>query len=765
MNGAIQNMRDVNSLVGRNSFIHVAKFRAVLLIGIIVVLNSAATQPGHCDISSLIGFPGDHSFYSHREDSPKQNVSPLAILAPPGFEIYLAAEDDLTNHTVAIIVQDSLYPDVSVAVEQYRQDLNKSGYETLLYTDPIETHEELKNNLTQWYKSSGLIGAVLIGRLPYAEFYHPATSGFWAETFICDLYLMDLDGTWLDNNPVDGIFDGHTAASDADIYPEIFVSRIDPSSLSWGSGDASHVNSYLSRAHTYRTGGLRRQRRALVYIDDDWAGGIGKKWDNDVGLAYPTRTSVMLSSWTNATDWAENRLPQDYQWAHICVHSTSTAHNFGPGGFGEGSTRSNQIQEAPPSFNFYNLFACSAAKWTSIDNLGVTYAFSGNYSLAVIGTTKTGGMMDCEYFYSALNRNETLGQSLAYWFSNALNANGTAGSKYLEWYYGLTIIGDPLLTINYDCTVLPPTISSQTHPDSNAWYVECQPEFSLSDSTDVNSVIGYYYIIDRNPSTIPDDVIGFYTASNTIQVSTRLSEGIWYLHAVARDSVGNIGSKAAHFRFNIDLTAPSTEILTPVEFYNSSVNSVNIVWAAYDSLSGYVLSEVWIDSPSNIIYSGSTLNTILDDLTEGSHTFNLTVFDASGNMASMQRSFVVDLTNPALSIISPDTEIASEPDIIVEWIADDYESGYQRAEVRINDLLRATIYAPNTAVNILDLENGVHELNVTVFDWANRSISAHILITVKSGDIWQDFLPVFLVLPIGLHFFRKKRNPRKMYEP
>ncbi len=764
MIGVTQKMQDVNWLVGRNSLMYAnLKLETVLLIVIILALNPMVPKPDYYANDKLIGFPD--VLASHLANSVHQEIGLQEPLFSPGLEMILAPEIDRTYQTIAIIVQDSLYPDVSMAVAQYRQDLNSSGYNTLLYADPIETHEELKGNLTHWYASEGLVGAVLIGSLPYAQFYHNATSGFPAETFICDLYLMDLDGTWSDDNPADGIFDGHSAAPDADIYPEIFVSRIDPSCLTWGSGDANHVNTYLSRAHSYRNGGVKRQRRALVYIDDDWARSKGEQWNNDVGLVYSNRTFVSLPTWTNATDWLENRLLQDYQWTHISVHGASSAQYFGPGGFGDGFLFSSHIREVPPSFNFYNLFVCSGAKWTARDNLATTYTFSGNYSLAVIGSTKTGGMMDCEYFYSPLSKNETLGESLVHWFSNVLNSDSTAGSKYLEWYYGLTIIGDPLLTINYDCTVLPPTISSQTHPDSNAWYADCQPEFRLSDSNDVNSVIGYYYIIDRNPSTIPDDAIGFYTTNNTIQESARLSEGTWYLHVVARDSVGNIGSEAAHYRFNIDLTAPSTEILTPVEFYNSSVNSVNVVWTAYDSLSGYVLSEVWVDSPSNIIYSGSTLNTILDDLTEGSHIFNVTIFDASGNRASKQRSIVVDLSDPALSIISPDTETASEPDIIVEWIADDYESGYQRAEVRINDLLRATIYAPNAAVNILDLENGVHELNVTVFDWANRSISAHILITVKSGDIWQDFLPVLLVLPIAIHFFRKKRIPRKIYEP
>ncbi|MFX0107791.1 MAG: hypothetical protein ACFE7R_05890, partial [Candidatus Hodarchaeota archaeon] len=137
--------------------------------------------------------------------------------------------------TIAIIVQNSLYSSVASAVTQYRQDLNDTGYRTILHTDEISTVQDLKDLLLAWYSSENLDGAVLIGRLPYAQYYHPSSSNFNAETFICDLYLEDLDGTWVDISPADGILDGHSANPNADIYPEIFIGRIDPNCLSWGT--------------------------------------------------------------------------------------------------------------------------------------------------------------------------------------------------------------------------------------------------------------------------------------------------------------------------------------------------------------------------------------------------------------------------------------------------------------------------------------------------------------------------------------------------
>lgn len=128
--------------------------------------------------------------------------------------------------TVVIVVENSLYYSISAAVTQYRQDLNDTGYHTILYNASISTAEQLKANLSTWYDSENILGAVLIGRLPYAEFYHPAGNGFSAETFICDLFLTDLDGTWSDTNPSDGIYDAHSSTTGTDSsFPSSFLTN------------------------------------------------------------------------------------------------------------------------------------------------------------------------------------------------------------------------------------------------------------------------------------------------------------------------------------------------------------------------------------------------------------------------------------------------------------------------------------------------------------------------------------------------------------
>ena len=556
------------------------------------------------------------------------------------------------TETVAIVVESALYAGVSAAVTQYRTDLNNSGYNTILYTSFINNHTVFRSLLNQWYITyPNFVGAVIIGRLPFAQFYHPAAGQFVAETFICDLFLMDLDGNWYDTGMpghAAGVYDVHNASGGADILPEIFIGRIDPLSISAWDTPTNYINAYLGRAHTYRTGGLQRQNRALMYVDDDWSGYWAGVWNNDLGLAYSTRTFIETpTTWTNATDWVNNRILQNYQWGHICVHSWPTSHVFGPGGVGEGTVTSNQVRLAPGAFNFYNLFACHGSQWTVASCLGTTYAFTGSHSLAVIGSTKTGGMMDCNYFYGPLGQNDTLGEGLLNWYQKSLFTNSTAGAQFLEWYYGMNIIGDPFLTTIYDCTVLPTTISSSTHPDSAITYIDGKPQFNWTIPVDVNGISGYYYIIDQNPSTIPTSSTGTFTNTNGTQPSSVLPNGTWYLHVVPVDQANNVGTVAAHYQVNIQGSSPSVTINSPT--HGAFVPSqFNLSWSVTVSGSSYSYAEVYVNDTLVTTINAPVLNTTITYSTIGSFPVNVTVFDNYDRRGSDQIIVTIGMAPPGI---------------------------------------------------------------------------------------------------------------------
>ena len=717
----------------------------ICLLAIIPIIERSTIDPSNGRLNTLFSI----STSSHAST----NISLTHELSSVSSTISSTQD----RETIALIVDSSIHLNLSDVVSQYRKDLNATGYHTILYTDPIATAEDLKEILSEWYENECLIGAVLIGRLPYAQYHHDASSSFSAETFICDLFLMDLDGLWSDSNPTDGIYDAHTNSPTADIYPEIFVGRIDPACLTWGAGAIQHIRDYLTRVHDYRTGGVQRNHQAIAYIDDDWSGYWGTRWSNDLGLAYERLTVVQVpTTYTNATDWRTNRLTQNYQWGHLCAHSNPTTHYFGPDGLGEGTVSSSQVRVAPPSFNFYNLFCCSGAKWTVNDNLGVTYTFSGDHSLATIGSSKTGSMMDCDQFYVPLSLNATLGESLVHWFSQSLTTTSTAGSEYLEWYYGMNIIGDPLLSINYDTTVLAPQIISTTHPDQDRWYTNSRPEFNWTIPPDVNEIVGYFYILDQNPSTLPTPLTGSFTPHNGTTFE-QFGNGTWYFHVVARDSVGNVGTSAAHYQIHIDTTSPEITIVTPVQSYNYSSSSLVVSWIYRDEFSDYSHAEITIDNEKRV--NTTELDYLLGDLSEGPHILNITLFDEAGNSVFDFVEFRVDITNPEIVSLKINEDLDIWPHLNVEWIVYDI-SDYRCAEVYLDGVFITVLYAPECSFLIDNSEFGKHLVNVTIFDWANRTDSLAVEVSITDPAVYYVQLTAgcILVTVVIIVGWRKKKN-------
>jgi len=582
-------------------------------------------------VSSSAGFVGFAFDRISRDNFSKASEINVDVINPITINAYSNGESVLT------IVDNPLWVGnaaIRTAVQQYRLDLNNTGYHTILFTNYIANVSYLKQIIQGYYYSDQISGVVLIGPLPSAFFYHPASTNFSAETFICDLFLTDLDGQWIDGPTPDGVYDFHYDSL-GDIYPEIYLGRIDASTRTLGGQtNAQNILNVLNRIHSYRTGGVARTHQAITYIDDDWqiyANGTNDNWPSWLQNPYPVRTDVHTpATFTNATDWL-NRMTQNYEWAHLCAHSAASPsqHYFGPGGTGEGTVTAAQIHAAQPTFNFYNLFCCHGADWTQPNCLATTYLFSSSYSLAVVGTTKTGGMFGGNYFYNPLAQNKTIGQGFNDWFQNIKFYDST---YYLEWFYGMVILGDPFLTINYDCTVFAPEVVSPTHPNQYQWYTDALPEFNWSIPIDVNGITGYYYIIDHNPNTVPNANTGTYTTVNGTKLLATMNEGIWYFHLVAIDGAGNIGSVASHYQFLIDYNNPNIAILSPIDSASYKPGQITVSWSATDTGSGCNYIEIYIDGNYVATEVHPTNSHIVEILENGYYNFSLKVYDMLGNI-------------------------------------------------------------------------------------------------------------------------------------
>ena len=348
----------------------------------------------------------------------------------------------LTGSTVLMLVNPAIYPGISDAVEQWLTDIEGEGWTVILQEATFPDPAALRTHLAG---VSGLDGLILAGDFPVAWYEIDNDDGH--KEFPFDVYYMDLNGIWGDAD-ADGILDSHSS----DVAPEIWVGRLTASPLTYGGSEVDLLNNYFAKNHAYRTGDLKLPQRGLVYVDDPWspANGLSQSFEQ----VYPEVIVVNDPDTTRATDYARH-LADYYAWVYVLAHSTVKSHNFtyhvDGVAYGE-SIASLDIYYLDPHAFFYNLFACTAGRFIENDYLAGWYTFGDTYGLAVIASTKGGGMVrGYDLFHGPLGQGKPLGQAYLDWFA-------VEGIADIGWHYGLTIIGDPTLTaITAEPTFNPPT--------------------------------------------------------------------------------------------------------------------------------------------------------------------------------------------------------------------------------------------------------------------------------------------------------------------
>ena len=343
---------------------------------------------------------------------------------------------------VLVVINASIYDDLKFYIERYLSDVERIGFNATILPFSGGSPENVKAILVN-ASSEGLVGCLLVGDIPSA-IYEDLEYDY--EEYPIDLFYMDLDGVWedTDNN---GKYDRHTG----DRAPEIWVGRIKvPPGPDIKESEVSLIQKYFDKNHRYRTGNLSLPDRALIYIDDDWAESSSIAVDYAVGLVYDNRTIVNENTITRAEDYLD-RLTQNWSLVHLMAHGNIGFHEFKVNGEGGGFVISDDIRLTDPHAFFYNLVSCHTANYDGIDYIGGSYIFSDTYGLAVVGPTDADGMLFCSDFYSNF-KEKTLGFSFLQWLTTCVADEDASPSCWYDWtwYYGMTILGDPTLSVKPD---------------------------------------------------------------------------------------------------------------------------------------------------------------------------------------------------------------------------------------------------------------------------------------------------------------------------
>ncbi len=336
--------------------------------------------------------------------------------------------DATSDQVVCATVNPAIYGGISASLAQWILDVESEGWNVVVYSASFPDPSALRDYLAS---IAGLRGCLLIGDFPVP----------WYELddkqFPMDVYYMDLDGVWHDGD-LDGLYEDQTG----DVAPEIWIGRLMAGNLTFGGDEVSLLNNYFRRNHAYRTGDLVLPARALVYLDDDWAyAADGMR--QTMSLLYPNTTVISDSYTTRSADYGQ-RLVDYYAWVHVFAHSTPSWHSFT---YDEGGTLysspiyNDSIYHIDPHTFFYNLFACAAARFVEHDYLAGWYIFADSYGLAALGSTSGGSMVrGFDLFHEPLAQGKPLGEAYWEWFS-------AEGVEDRSWHYGLTLLGDPTLTV------------------------------------------------------------------------------------------------------------------------------------------------------------------------------------------------------------------------------------------------------------------------------------------------------------------------------
>lgn len=429
------------------------------------------------------------------EDTPiTRNLDPDH--QPGTYAEYMAGQPEYTDLRVKPVYGVSRGSDVLIVMEEFMSDSldselvnqwltdienegNTVSAVEITYADPVEIRE--------WFQdlyADGLKGVIMVGDIPAPWSCTVDAMTKANETFPSDYFYMDLDGVWEDNwigYPTqgvpgqDGIYDGWSG----NLYPEIYTARILTSVILLGN-EYELIENYLERLHEWRLNG-DPDPHALCYVDDDWAG-WGNSYRNAMMNLYDNVELVNQVDSTNGTDYRENRLPAGYTWISPFVHSGPTIHQWSPGP----STTSGHIWTDQPPSRFYNLFACSNARFTTNWCMGCVYVFGTEIGLAAVGSTKSGAMLQFPQFYIPLGDGASFGEAYQDWWTYIISGGFTPSEQY--WHLGMILLGDPtimpamhMLGIEDDPSPASPSIVFSANPARGPVTVTAPGNFQVLD--------------------------------------------------------------------------------------------------------------------------------------------------------------------------------------------------------------------------------------------------------------------------------------------
>lgn len=359
-------------------------------------------------------------------------------------EMIYFSPNDTSKSNFLILTTPILWDSLHNEIKTYAEDVH-AIYGYGVYVDKVSTSspEQLKSVIMS--HKNKLCGVILIGDFVACMFesdndYNQYGYRKWA----CDLFYTDLDGEWLDAD-TNGIYDHHSG----NVAPEIYLARLSTSGLSALGNEVYLIKKQLIKSHSFWwDASFFKQDTVLNYINKDWVHSFPA---SDISHVFSTNMvddiRYGVDSCFSKSDYLFRLSQSQYGFTYLAAHSSPTIHQFS-----DGNISVSQIKNISSNNYAYNLFCCSALNWLSSNYLdlylGGAYLFNNGKTIAVIGSTKTGSMINGYYFYKQFDL-KNIGSAFQYWWNHYYPVNYHS-SYAISWSYGLTILGDPTIHFRHN---------------------------------------------------------------------------------------------------------------------------------------------------------------------------------------------------------------------------------------------------------------------------------------------------------------------------
>ncbi len=244
------------------------------------------------------------------------------------------------------------------------------------------------------------------------------------------------------------------------------------------------------------------------------------------------------------------------------------------------------------------------------------------------------------------------------------------------------------------------------------WTATDNYDMNLSCNLTINSMV-----YASNVSS-PNGTKTSYTVSG-------LADGYYRWNVTCIDDSRNKNTSITR-NFTVDHTNPKLYLASPVNYYNTSLTSVNFTWNATDNVDPWLSCNLSIDGKvnvSNIASQNSKLKTqAVSGFIEGLHNWSVVCWDDLNNKNySQTRYFTVDNTKPNVVLNYPPNQFNTTLSTInFNWTATDNLDPVLKCNLTIN----GTVYAANrnspsgvpTNYTVTGIADGTYYWNVTCAD-------------------------------------------------